>query len=66
MEAINPELRDLQREIIDIRLQIARQEGEIKQLRHSFQNRAWQIRWQLIAFALSGGGLLIALFIASY
>ena len=66
MQNTSLEFRDLQREVLDLRLLIARQEGEIKQLRLTFQHRAWQTRWQLIAWALSSGGLLIAFYLINF
>ena len=59
MQAINPELRDLQQQVTELRDRLAKTEGEIQQLNRTASDNTKQTIWQFVIFTLSMGGLLI-------
>jgi hypothetical protein len=61
MQAINPEPRELQQQVAEVRERLALQEGEIKQLNLVARDTSKQTIWQFIAFTASIGGLILGL-----
>jgi chaperonin cofactor prefoldin len=59
MQAINPEMRDLQQQVTELRDRLAKAEGEIQQLNRTGSDNVKQTIWQFVIFTLSMGGLLI-------
>ncbi len=61
MEAINPEFRELQHQVAEVREKLALQEGKIEQLNHTARDTSKQTIWQFVTFTIAIGGLLIGM-----
>jgi peptidoglycan hydrolase CwlO-like protein len=59
MQAINPEMRDLQQQVTELRDRLAKAEGEIQQLNRTGSDNVKQTIWQFVIFTVTMGGLLI-------
>lgn len=59
MQTVNPELRDLQQQVVDLRDRLSRAEGEMQQLNRISSNYARQTIWQFVIFTVTMAGILI-------
>ncbi len=59
MEAINPELHDLQEKVENLRVELARTQGEIEQLKINTKDSSRQTIWQFVAFTVTMAIILI-------
>jgi hypothetical protein len=59
MEATNPELHDLQEKVRELRVELARTQGEVEQLKHTATDTSRQTIWQFVIFTVTMAGILI-------
>lgn len=59
MSAINPEFRDLQQQVSELRDRLAKAEGEITQLNRTTSDTTRQTIWQFVIFTVTMAGILI-------
>lgn len=59
MQTINPEFRDLQQQVIELRDRLAKAEGEIQQLNRTSSDNTRQTIWQFVIFTLTMAGVVI-------
>ena len=59
MEATNPELHDLQEKVRELRIELARMQGEVEQLKHTATDMSRQTIWQFVIFTVTMAGILI-------
>ncbi|HWQ32059.1 MAG TPA: hypothetical protein VNQ79_04185 [Blastocatellia bacterium] len=53
MSAVNPEFRDLQQQVSDLRDRLAKAEGEIQQLNRTTSDNTRQTIWQFVIFTVT-------------
>jgi peptidoglycan hydrolase CwlO-like protein len=59
MSTVNPELRDLQQQVGDMRDRLAKAEGEIQQLNRTAGDTTKQTIWQFVIFTVTMAGVVI-------
>lgn len=59
MQAINPEIRDLQQKYEDLRAELARTQGEVEQIKHIASDTSRQTIWQFVIFTVTMAALLL-------
>ena len=59
MQAINPEFRDLQQQVSELRDRLAKAEGEIQQLNRTAWDNTKQTIWQFVIFTVTMAGVVI-------
>jgi uncharacterized protein HemX len=61
MQTVNPEMRDIQQQVVDLRERLSKAEGEIQQINRSSSAVAQQTIWQFVIFTVTMGGILIGM-----
>ena len=61
MQTVNPELREVQQQVADVRDRLSKAEGEIQQINRSNSNAVRQTIWQFVIFTASMAGILIGM-----
>jgi chaperonin cofactor prefoldin len=59
MNTVNPELRDLEQQVIQIRDRVAKAEGEIQQLNRTAGDTTKQTIWQFVIFTVTMAAVLL-------
>jgi hypothetical protein len=59
MSTVNPELRDLQQQVGDMRDRLAKAEGEIQQLNRTAGDTTKQTIWQFVIFTVTMASVLL-------
>ena len=61
MQTINPELRDVQQQVGELRDRLSKAEGEIRQINRSSSDNSRQTIWQFVIFTISMAGIMIGM-----
>ena len=61
MQTVNPEMRDLQQQVVEMRDRLSKAEGEIQQINRPSSAVARQTIWQFVIFTVTMGGILIGM-----
>lgn len=59
MQPINPEFRDLQQQVVELRDRLSKAEGEIQQLNRTSSDTTRQTIWQFVIFTITMAGVVI-------
>ncbi|MFN7944493.1 MAG: hypothetical protein U0Z53_04020 [Blastocatellia bacterium] len=59
MEAINPDLRDLQQKYKNLRAELARTQGEVELLKRTTSDNTRQTIWQFVIFTITMAVILV-------
>jgi len=59
MQTINPEFRDLQQQVVELRDRLSKAEGEIQQLNRTSSDTTRQTIWQFVIFTITMAGVVI-------
>jgi hypothetical protein len=59
MQTVNPEMRDIQQQVVELRDRISHAEGEIRQLNRTASDTSKQTIWQFVIFTMTMAGVVI-------
>jgi hypothetical protein len=59
MQTVNPEMRDIQQQVGELRDRISQAEGEIRQLNRTASDTTKQTIWQFVIFTITMAGVVI-------
>jgi hypothetical protein len=59
MSAVNPEFRDLQQQVAELRDRMSKAEGKIEQVNRTASDTSRQTIWQFVIFTVTMAGVLV-------